>query len=381
MNSVWRWAVVFFCLVVGGDTAVGQEQGYPQPVDNYLNNFSGLVLAEDERTALVTLLTDVRRDHDIEMTVVIVDSYVNYGTGDGSIESFATNLFNAWGVGNAERNDGVMILLALAEREVRIELGSGYDSAMDREMGVVLSEFVLPRFREGEFGRGLYRGVLAAIFEVTGELPADVLAEMQTTTAVEDRPNSGAISVSPAFSEDGEYDLNELSGIVAGLPIWITTILGFFGMIGLTIRRVWRNYARDCSECGSAMVKLDEVSDDAYLDAGQQREEAIKSINYDVWMCRTCGEHEIQPRIRWFSGYSRCPECNYRTLKTTSQTVQSATYHSTGQRRISKECRMCSYYDVDYVIIPKKTKSSSSSSSGSSFGGGSSSGGGASGSW
>jgi uncharacterized protein len=59
------------------------------------------------------------------------------------------------------------------------------------------------------------------------------------------------------------------------------------------------------------------------------------------------------------------------------------TYSSTGRKRVTRDCRQCSYHDEDMVSIPQLTRSSSSSSGGgsSSSGGGRSSGGGASGSW
>ena len=130
------------------------------------------------------------------------------------------------------------------------------------------------------------------------------------------------------------------------------------------------------------MQRLDETADDVYLDSGQKLEEYLSSIDYDVWKCNSCNMHTLLPYARWFSGYQQCPSCRYRTLSVDSQTVVSPTYSSTGSKRVTRDCRQCSYHDEDMVTIPRLTRSSSSSSSGSSSsGGGRSSGGGASGSW
>ena len=372
--------IAIILLTLSGVNRVwAQEGNYPQPGDLYVNDFAQ-VLDGDEQAALTAILQDVRNQHGIEMTVLTVDSYKAYNTGDSSLESFSTNLFNDWGIGNATRNDGVLIFLALAEREVRVELGSGYEESMNREAQVIITEFMIPRFREGEFGDGLYRGSRAFIFELTGEQPADVLAGLRSGAA------GSSAAVAPSLSNPVTAVTDDDSSIwenTSGGSVLITFLLGLLGGGGMLIRRVWSNFSRTCDECGSDMVKLSETADDAYLDPGQRKEEQIGSMNYDVWHCQSCGEHSIKAKRKWFSGYSRCPECHYRTASSTSKTIKYATYSSRGTEEITATCRKCNYHDVKRRSIPRKTRSSSGSSSsgGGSFGGGSSSGGGASGSW
>jgi uncharacterized membrane protein YgcG len=64
------------------------------------------------------------------------------------IESFATNLFNTWGIGDREKSNGFMILVAVHDRRVRIELGSGYSGEMDQVMQRVMNEDMLPLLSE-----------------------------------------------------------------------------------------------------------------------------------------------------------------------------------------------------------------------------------------
>jgi hypothetical protein len=74
------------------------------------------------------------------------------------IESFATNLFNAWGIGDAERNDGVLLLVARDDRLVRIELGAGYDPFDEGRLWTVFNEHIL-----SDFG---HKGLAAVIARV-----------------------------------------------------------------------------------------------------------------------------------------------------------------------------------------------------------------------
>ena len=146
------------------------------------------------------------------------------------------------------------------------------------------------------------------------------------------------------------------------------------------------------------MTRLDEVSDDVYLDSGQKTEEYLSSVDYDVWKCPGCGTHTLERYSRWFSGKSTCPGCRYQTVQTTRHVLQYATYDHGGSEEVLRDCRHCGFHDRDVVYLPQKTRpSESSSSSSSSFsgsssyssssssssggGGGYSSGGGASGSW
>ncbi|MDQ2089402.1 hypothetical protein [Marimonas arenosa] len=129
------------------------------------------------------------------------------------------------------------------------------------------------------------------------------------------------------------------------------------------------------------MLRAGEEADDEHLDGGQRLEEFLQSVDYDVWYCPDCGHMTIKGYRGWFSGYSTCPQCDYRTLETTSTVLKAATKSSSGRKRVDYDCRNCSYTDSEIRTIPKISDSSSSGSSRSSFGGGSSSGGGASGSW
>jgi uncharacterized protein len=145
------------------------------------------------------------------------------------------------------------------------------------------------------------------------------------------------------------------------------------------------------------MTRLDEVSDDVYLDSGQKTEEFLGSVNYDVWKCGSCGGHTLLGHSSWFSGKSRCPSCRYETVVSTRNVLRHATYDHSGEEEVLRDCRHCGFHDQNVVYLPRKTRPSDDSSSSSSYsssgsssssssssgggGGGYSSGGGASGSW
>jgi uncharacterized protein len=145
-----------------------------------------------------------------------------------------------------------------------------------------------------------------------------------------------------------------------------------------------RNTPYTC-ECGHAMRKLDEIQDDNFLQKPQTKEEAVKSIDYDVWICDSCQKQKILSYENYTSSIHKCEKCAAKTLKKTgSEVVQEATYTSGGYGYRIFDCQHCNHQVKVKYTIPKKTESSSSggsSSGGGSWGGGSSGGGGAGSSW
>ncbi len=73
-----------------------------------------------------------------------------------TIEEVSIGLARRWGLGDKSRNDGLLLLVAPAERKVRIEVGYGLERRItDPYAGKVIDEQILPRFREGRFPEGI----------------------------------------------------------------------------------------------------------------------------------------------------------------------------------------------------------------------------------
>lgn len=329
---------------------------YPKADNPYVNDYAQLLTPEDV-ASIGTMFTRLRTDSGIEAVVLTISSFKKYETQDATLEEFATHLFNTWGIGDKEKNNGVLILVAVNDRKMRIELGAGYPRSMDRKMKVVIEEFMLPQFKRNNYSRGIYQGAREMIAALTGQKPED---NRPLTTKM-----LRAVSDLPSEARYG-------GGIAGGL-------LSLFGLF-FGGHRYLRNRKRYCPSCRTMMARLDEIADDAHLDAAQIKEESLKSVDYDVWLCPDCGTKKTIAYNSWFSSYTKCSKCNRRTMMVTHRTIISATTSSTGTGEETGDCENCGYHYKHRYTIPRKEKSDSSSSS-SSFSGGRSSGGGASGSW
>ncbi|HLQ65753.1 MAG TPA: TPM domain-containing protein [Candidatus Limnocylindrales bacterium] len=90
--------------------------------------------------------------------------------GGREIEEVATDLFARWGIGRKGENDGVLILLALQERRVRIEPGYGLEGALpDGRLGGIIRRVMGPDLAANRFGPGLLEGAKAVAAAIAQE--------------------------------------------------------------------------------------------------------------------------------------------------------------------------------------------------------------------
>jgi uncharacterized protein len=132
--------------------ALGVAQEFPAP-QGKVNDFADLLPAVD-RAALEQQLADLERDTSAEVAVVTVRSLEGR-----PLEEYANRLFAEWGIGKKGRDNGVLILVARDDREIRIEVGYGLEGVLpDGLAGTVIRETFVPRFREGQYREGLLEG-------------------------------------------------------------------------------------------------------------------------------------------------------------------------------------------------------------------------------
>src|SRR5262245_42161760 len=182
-----------------------------------------------------TELAELRDDAGVQAVVVTIRSIHGYGTGDQTIESFATNLFNKWGIGDRGRNDGVLILVAVKDRKVRIELGSGYGGGYNAQMQGVIDRQMLSHFKDKNYSLGILEGTDSVV---------QILSQRASTIALQSAPT-------PIIKYDGSSSTSD-SG--AGLPFFV--VVG--GVTVTVFGLIWyaRSRKRRCPSCRVALGRL-----------------------------------------------------------------------------------------------------------------------------
>jgi uncharacterized protein len=162
--------------VVGG---VVRAQVFPKPT-GYVSDYAK-VLSTRSRAALTARLEAADRQLGVQIAVVTVPSL-----GGQTVETYATNLFNAWGIGRADTNRGVLVLVAPRDRQLRIEVGKGLERALTDDIAKgVVDGYFLPAFRDKRMQQGIEAGVerIIAILSAGPARAANVDIPVERATA------------------------------------------------------------------------------------------------------------------------------------------------------------------------------------------------------
>ena len=145
------------------------------------------IISPTTRSAIEPKLVDLENKSGIQLVVATVSSL----EGE-EIEPYANKLFRAWKLGEKSKNNGVLLLVAPNERRVRIEVGYGREGTLtDALTKIIITNAIAPRFKAGDFGGGVSRGVGDVITALTTDA-----SEWQKRPSVrvdhEGKPDAGA---------------------------------------------------------------------------------------------------------------------------------------------------------------------------------------------
>lgn len=130
---------------------------YTSPVSprGFVNDFAG-ILKPETVSSLESSLTQFEQETGAEISVVTVPT----AGGDETIETYAVKLFEEWGIGKADLDNGLLLLIARDDREMRIEVGYGLEGSItDLESSFIIRDILTPSFRQGDFDGGVTQAV------------------------------------------------------------------------------------------------------------------------------------------------------------------------------------------------------------------------------
>ena len=145
------------------------------------------ILTPATEAEITTKLAQLETETGDQFVVVTLDSLQDY-----EIEDYGYRLGRAWGIGNAENDSGVLLIVAPNERKVRIEVGYGLEPVLtDALSNQIIQADILPPFREGGYAQGIEAGVDAVIAQLKLD-PAEAQAR-----AAEAAPSEAEAPVFP----------------------------------------------------------------------------------------------------------------------------------------------------------------------------------------
>ena len=149
------------------ETRVGGEPVIPKPGDRVYDPSNALGTM---RAALVQKLAALQGDKGAEIGVVVLPSLVEVASGL-PIEPYTLKVAEYWKLGRPGIDDGVILLLALKEKRIRIEVGRGLEGAIpDITAKRIINKIIVPRLKQGDVPGGVMSGVEALISAISGEM-------------------------------------------------------------------------------------------------------------------------------------------------------------------------------------------------------------------
>ena len=122
-------------------------------------------LPDAQRAALEERLAAFEAKKGSQVAVLLVPT-----TQPETIEQYAIRVAEQWKLGRKGVDDGVLLLVALKDRAVRIEVGYGLEGALpDATAKRIVEEYIVPRFRQGDFSGGISAGVDRIVKVIEGE--------------------------------------------------------------------------------------------------------------------------------------------------------------------------------------------------------------------
>ncbi|MBD3380140.1 MAG: YgcG family protein [Candidatus Omnitrophica bacterium] len=159
-------AVVLAVLVIPGLS--GADTDIPSPV-GAVNDYAEVMSPRTE-AEISALAARLEEKTSAEVAIVTVGSVKPL-----TIEQYAVQLFQKWGIGKKSKDNGILILVAVDDREVRIEVGYGLEGVItDVQSKIIINDLMLPAFRRGDYDLGIASSVVALTKIIRDEYGVDL---------------------------------------------------------------------------------------------------------------------------------------------------------------------------------------------------------------
>ncbi|MFN7181139.1 MAG: TPM domain-containing protein, partial [Planctomycetota bacterium] len=120
------------------------------------------ILTQKEKDEIENKLKEIERETTNEICILIINSLEGQ-----NIEEFANKIFNNWGIGKKEKDNGVLIVVAMKERAIRIEVGYGLEKYLsDAVCGRIIRNIIVPNFRKNNYYNGIKESI-EIIYKIT----------------------------------------------------------------------------------------------------------------------------------------------------------------------------------------------------------------------
>lgn len=249
-------------------------------------------LSRDELSRLEAKLAAFERETSHQVAVLIIPSL------EGEpIEPLSHRIGASWKLGQAGKDNGILLLIAKADRRLRIEVGYGLEGVLpDGKAGAIIREVIAPRFRRGDFAGGIEAGVETIMAVTRGAVVAEAGRRPE-------KPAGALGAVLPLLVAAAAVALALSYPLLRRLPdalFWLGSGLGGAALLGFLLI--------DAAAWGSSLVGLIGIAVSTVGSAGIAERHRCPVGRHWLEITRSpaSGRHELITYA--------CPACPYRRV-------------------------------------------------------------------
>lgn len=200
----------------------------------FVNDFAGL-LDGIQRQQLEQKISEFEKATGNEIAVATINNL-----GGDTIENFAVKLFEDWKIGKDKKDNGILILIAKDEHQVRIEVGYGLEGSLtDLQSSWIIKNQMISAFQQNNFYQGINDGVDKVIAAIGGEV---IPSDMAKSNNKEIDPIElvfagffGLMWLSSILARSKSWWAGGVVGVIAGVIIGLIKGFMFMGIISLGV--------------------------------------------------------------------------------------------------------------------------------------------------
>jgi uncharacterized protein len=248
------------------------EPNYPS-YSAYVNDYAS-VLDSSWKIKTEDLITKVEQETTCEIAVAVVKSLEGV-----TIEEYAVKLFEKWGVGKKKEDNGVLLLVAIDDHKLKIEVGYGLEGTItDLEAGNIINDVIVPKFKQNDYNTGVYDGVVAIVNQIYLEKGKELFPYADGSVST--------VNTGTATNESESVEISSPLGFIdriCGNPIPFCCLPVFF--IILIISTIYNILRRKCPRCHKIKLKIKStvLEESTYTATGKRLIERT---------CSNCGFHD-----------------------------------------------------------------------------------------
>lgn len=169
MRKKYTWTTILSALFVTIVLFLGNLSAFaldvPSPPKNGYILDQTRTLTKEDVQKMNRMGFELQQKTKAQIAVLIIP------TLDGEdVTEYANKVFRSWGIGEKDKNNGILFLIALKDKQMRIEVGYGLEGAInDAKAGQILDDYAIPYFKQGQIGKGVVNTYAILVGEAAKE--------------------------------------------------------------------------------------------------------------------------------------------------------------------------------------------------------------------